>query len=92
MEQQGISYKHETYFIWYVGVLKRYTSNYSDENIIHLGATISHLQHILSNTRPTIRLDPSSTLGSANLSGWTSDSFIWYHLFKRIHLNLNKSR
>ena len=39
--------------------------NYPDENNIHLGATTSHLQHTLSNTRPTIRLDPSSTSGSA---------------------------
>ena len=46
-----------------VGVLKHYTSNYPSENIINLRADTSHLQHTLSDTGPTIRLDPSSTLG-----------------------------
>lgn len=33
-------------------------------NEIHLGETTSNLQHTLSDTRPTIKLNPSSTSGS----------------------------
>ena len=32
---------------------------------MHLGAANSHFQHIISDTRPTIRHDPSSASGSA---------------------------
>jgi len=41
-----------------------HVSNYPDENKTHLGATSSHFQHAISDIRPTIRQDPSSTSGS----------------------------
>ena len=40
----------------------------------HLGEANSHLQHIILDTRPTIRLDPSSLQALQNLGGWTLDS------------------
>ena len=39
--------------------------NYPNENMTYLGAANSHFQHIILDIGPTIRLDPSSTLGSA---------------------------
>ena len=36
-----------------------------DENMTHLGVANSHLQHVISDTGQTTRLDPSSTFDSA---------------------------
>ena len=67
-------------------------SNYPDENIIHLGATTSHLQHILSDTGPTIRLDTSYNLGFAKPTRVDIlDSSYGTNVPKRIQLNLKRS-
>ena len=67
-------------------------SNYPNENTIHLGVGTSHLQHTILDTRPTIRLDPSSTLGFAK-PRWVDllDSSYGSIVPKRIQLNLKGS-
>ena len=61
--------------------------NYPDENMVHLGVAKSHLKHAISDIGPTIRLDPSSTLGSTTQVGGPQIQLIWYQC-KNILLNL----
>ena len=63
----------------YVGVSKCWrVFNYPHENMTHLGAANSHYQHIISDTGPTIRLNPSSSSGFAR-PRCVDLRFNWYH-------------
>ena len=68
----------------------RIVPNYPDENKIYLGVANTHLQHTILDTAPTIRLDPSSTLGSTK-TRWVYLKFNVYGTSAKLIPESNKA-